>query len=264
MNPKSFQAVLHLEQRVREAASFLPQAQQSQDFEVNEKANRSLVTECDLEMERRLRGIFEPIYPSIWSEETTSESPFSGTGFIFDPIDGTASFVAGREEYSVMCAFVEAGEGIWGLVHQPACGVSWLGHKDSGAIRIGEDGMVRRLELVPPKKEHQIRLLVSRDHPDALAERIGKTIAVKTVPLSSTGLKMMAILEGRGDMYINMSGKLGPWDLAGPMTIFELGGGIVATAEREDLLFHGPWAGSPPLICGHREQIIQLSELELI
>ena len=83
--------------------------------------------------------------------------------WVVDPVDGTAAFVAGESDFTVMVALVVAGETVAGWIHAPALGETWLGG-------VGE-GVVRR----PTAGDERIATLAERPPPAALTGIVGRS-----------------------------------------------------------------------------------------
>jgi myo-inositol-1(or 4)-monophosphatase len=77
------------------------------------KENASPVTEADLAVDNFLRERLTGIDPAIgWLSEETVDVPerlLKDRVWIVDPIDGTRSFIAGREDWAICAALVERG-----------------------------------------------------------------------------------------------------------------------------------------------------------
>ena len=82
------------------------------------KENASPVTEADLAVDNFLRERLTGLDPAIgWLSEETVDVPERLTKerlWIVDPIDGTRSFVAGREDWAICAALVERGRPVAG------------------------------------------------------------------------------------------------------------------------------------------------------
>lgn len=90
------------------------------------KADRSVVTEADLIMQRRVEGELQKIYPGtlLLGEEMTKaeQSSIIASGrpaWCLDPIDGTSNFAAGIPYFSVSLALVRDGRVEFGFVYDP-------------------------------------------------------------------------------------------------------------------------------------------------
>lgn len=91
-------------------------------FDVERKADDSLVTTVDREVEAFLRGRIEKAFPDdgIVGEEANERMGSSGRRWIIDPIDGTYSFVHGVPLYGVMIGLEVEDEALLGVINLPA------------------------------------------------------------------------------------------------------------------------------------------------
>ena len=102
---------------------------------ISKKGRFDLLTEYDLACERAIRERLEAAFPShrIVGEEGAE----SGSGelvWYVDPIDGTTNFAHGHFFFASSIALYRGSEGLVGVVHAPALGVTWKAAcKDGGA-----------------------------------------------------------------------------------------------------------------------------------
>lgn len=106
-----------------------------------QKADGSVVTEADVEVERMLSAALASQRPSdaVLGEElgAVGDAP---RRWILDPIDGTMNFVAGRPDWGVHIALESDGEVVVGVVTRPVLGQRWWASRGGGAYI---DGLVR-------------------------------------------------------------------------------------------------------------------------
>jgi histidinol-phosphatase len=98
------------------------------------KNDGSPVTDADEEIEHTLRSLIrrERGGDAFLGEESGAH----GRGdrvWIVDPLDGTASFVAGEPEWSTLIGLAEHGTVSLGLVSAPACARRWWAARGNGA-----------------------------------------------------------------------------------------------------------------------------------
>ncbi len=86
------------------------------------KANKTFVTDADLEAEKFLRHAIAERFPedAILGEEEGERDGSSGRRWILDPIDGTYSFVHGVPLYGVLLGLEIEGEPMIGVINLPA------------------------------------------------------------------------------------------------------------------------------------------------
>lgn len=106
------------------------------------KNNASPVTEADLAVDNFLRERLTGIDPAIgWLSEETVDVPerlLKERVWIVDPIDGTRSFIAGREDWAICAALVERGRPVAAVVEVPATGESFAAIKGGGTTKNGQ------------------------------------------------------------------------------------------------------------------------------
>ncbi|MBX3534782.1 MAG: 3'(2'),5'-bisphosphate nucleotidase CysQ [Xanthobacteraceae bacterium] len=106
------------------------------------KDNASPVTEADLAVDNFMRERLTGIDPAIgWLSEETVDVPerlLKERVWIVDPIDGTRSFIAGREDWAICAALVERGRPVAAVVEVPATGESFAAIKGGGTTKNGQ------------------------------------------------------------------------------------------------------------------------------
>jgi 3'(2'), 5'-bisphosphate nucleotidase len=136
--------------------------------------------------------------------------------WIIDPLDGTAQYSSGGEDFAVHIA-------LWEADSQAASNISVASVAVPARNELwsmDEQAVTRELDGSP------IRILVSRSRPPReipavikkLEEAFPERGRVETIPMGSVGAKVGAILSGTADVYFN-SGGFYEWDLAAPLGI---------------------------------------------
>lgn len=136
--------------------------------------------------------------------------------WIIDPLDGTAQYSSGGEDFAVHIALWE------------------VGCQNEGRISAASVSIPARNELWSMDDLAQpyvpsglpIRILVSRSRPpreipvviNKLEEYFSERGRVEIIPMGSVGAKVGAILADKADAYFN-SGGFYEWDLAAPLGI---------------------------------------------
>ncbi len=128
------------------------------------KADRSWVTEADQAIERMLGERLAARYPGygVIGEEQTRRETEAEFLWALDPIDGTASFVAGLPMWSISLGLLRHGLPVLGLVYLPLLDdcywagpegpalSEWAAHPGGRAARLGERGLDRGSVEQPP------------------------------------------------------------------------------------------------------------------
>ncbi|GLR91827.1 3'(2'),5'-bisphosphate nucleotidase CysQ family protein [Bradyrhizobium iriomotense] len=212
---------------------------------VDGKQDGSPVTEADLAADRIIgAGLFQlaPDVPTLSEERTElATTPFQGSFFLVDPLDGTKEFVAGRDEFTVNLAIITDGVPLLGIVSAPALGLLWRGIVGRGAERVTFDGAVigsaepirtRRL----PKPGEPWVAAVSRSHGDARSEAFiaGRPGAVRQT--AGSAVKFGRIAEGTADIYPRL-GPTSEWDVGAGCAVVTAAGGKVTDGSGGELRF---------------------------
>jgi histidinol phosphatase-like enzyme (inositol monophosphatase family) len=98
---------------------------------VDRKSDDTPVTIADRSVEERLRAIIEERRPEdgIIGEEFGIKESKNQYDWVFDPIDGTKSFIIGRPTFGTLIALCENGVPILGIIDQPIANERWIGAK---------------------------------------------------------------------------------------------------------------------------------------
>jgi fructose-1,6-bisphosphatase/inositol monophosphatase family enzyme len=106
------------------------------------KADRSLVTDADREIERVVRRGLKAITPDygFLGEESGSGKGGSDQSpcWVLDPLDGTGAFVSGLPTWAFSLGLVAEGEPVWGLVNLPIMKEMYYTGTDGRVYRNGE------------------------------------------------------------------------------------------------------------------------------
>lgn len=98
------------------------------------KADGSPVTAADHEVEHAVRMLINEAVPTdAFLGEELGAHGRSRRRWIIDPIDGTASFLAGEPEWGTLIALADGGAVLLGMVSAPACGRRWWAVPGAGA-----------------------------------------------------------------------------------------------------------------------------------
>lgn len=205
------------------------------------------VTEADLAADLALRTGLTAAFPLdiVVSEETWQDDRALPTGervWFVDPIDGTAEFIEGRDDYAVMIGLCVRGVPAVGVVYQPATDVLWRGAALGGARlcervegKLPAERIEQRQRPLPPEGP---RAAVSRSHPnritDAMLTALGGGSAVRK---GSVGLKAALIVDGGADLYLSGSKRIKVWDTAGPEALLRAAGCTMAALDGDPLRY---------------------------
>jgi histidinol-phosphatase len=105
------------------------------NIEITIKADKSPVTEADVEAEKAIRGLLEARFPGhgFFGEETGSHGMGADYVWLVDPIDGTKSFVREYPMLSTQIALLCEGELVLGVSSAPVYGELVWAERGKGA-----------------------------------------------------------------------------------------------------------------------------------
>jgi histidinol phosphatase-like enzyme (inositol monophosphatase family) len=118
-----------LAERLADASGKIVRRYFRTSVEIITKADDSPVTIADRETETALRQMVTLAYPDhgLIGEEFPAERTDAEYVWVFDPIDGTKSFITGRPLFGTLIALLHRGKPILGVIDHPALGERWIG-----------------------------------------------------------------------------------------------------------------------------------------
>lgn len=230
---------------IREVAEteLLPRFRRLRSGDVREKDGPlDLVTVADLAAEEalgaRLGGLLAG--SAILGEERAAADPSrfelihaDGPVWAVDPLDGTANFVAGRPEFAIMVALIEAGAVRAAWIHEPLIERTTTAVAGEGAWLTEGAGAPRRLRVAAPVPATEMTGVVkTRYLDDALRARVrtGAKALKRRRNFGCAGHEYVEAAAGRVDMLLY--GRLLPWDHAPGWLVHREAGGCGARFDR--------------------------------
>jgi histidinol phosphatase-like enzyme (inositol monophosphatase family) len=206
-------------------------------IEVIAKADASPVTIADRETEQALRRMAGLAYPThgLIGEEFPAERPDAEYAWVFDPIDGTKSFITGRPLFGTLIALLHRGRPILGVIDHPALGERWIGAAGRPTSFQGAPAQVR-----PCTALAQAVLSASSPHvfatPDTAAgfERLRSRVGLTIYGGDCYAYGQLA--SGFQDLVVEAG--LGLYDFLALVPVIEGAGGIITDWEGHPLGLH--------------------------
>ena len=224
------------------------------------KKSRSLVTEADLAVQSFLVEWLQSCHPDdgVIAEEAQYHVPSrrSGRYWTVDPIDGTASFVAGLPVWGIGLGLADAGGPLAGYFYVPMTGDYYCRAPGGPVLRNGE-----RVRMKKPGPLHRESLLlaVSKLHRQAA---VSTTYRGKVRSLGSTIGHMCFVAAGSADAAL--LGRVWIWDLLPGWALLKSTGGILKYLHgpqvRLDDLYDGSRARQL-MLCGHPDAVRRYEEV---
>lgn len=210
------------------------------------KPDGSEVSEADIATDEALAAILRAARPDYgWLSEELGAGADGRRRFIVDPIDGTAAYVKGEPDWTVVAAVVEGARPIAGAIFRAVEGTLYSAVLGAGAQRNGEpvlieDRTLRGATVWAPMAVYRASGL----------EAEGVTRA-RFVP--SLALRMALLVDGIVDGGLDgVVTKFGPhhWDFAAADLFVHEAGGTLTTLGGELLRYDTAETRHPPTVAG--------------
>lgn len=202
-----------------------------------QKADGSVLTEADLLTQAALRQALLDIAacPFVGEEMPPAEQRDNWENgaegiWCVDPVDGTANFANGLEQFAISVAFMRKGRPEVGVVYAPALGELFCAVRGKGAKLNGHvlDCREPVTTLADAIAEVDFKRL-----PEAMAIRLATRPPFHSQRnFGSAALSWCYLAAGRTDLYLHGSQQV--WDFAAGALILEEAGGAMRTLDSSD------------------------------
>jgi len=212
-------------------------------FTVNEKADRSPLTEADLTSHRVIADRLSELTPNIpvISEEAPARR-LAERGqwewlWLVDPLDGTREFVKRSGQFSINIALIHRQVAVLGVIYVPVSGVGYSAYQTGGALKHCPDRPPR------PIRTHKLNNRVirvttsSRSYRGHLVQAYLGRLGEHDYRSVGGALKSCLIAEGEVDLYPRF-GPSGEWDTAAAQVIVEEAGGGLTDMRMRPLRYN--------------------------
>jgi 3'(2'), 5'-bisphosphate nucleotidase len=216
------------------------------DFEVMHKDDDSPLTQADLASHRVIRDGLARLTPDLplLSEES------AGVDFdirsdwaeywLVDPLDGTREFVNRNGEFTVNIALIRGHDPVFGVVHVPVSGVSYLGLvKDAPAGGAWRRAPGQRREPIRVQRPaaQPLRVVGSRSHANPRLQQFLAPLGDYELVSMGSSLKFCLLAEGKADFYPRL-GPTSEWDTAAAHAVVLAAGGRIVTLQGRPLQYN--------------------------
>jgi len=223
------------------ATEVMPRFRKLEPDHVIEKAAGNLVTIADRAAEERLTAALRDMMPGstvVGEEAVAADAALLDRllgeqhVWIIDPIDGTANFIEGRNEFGVMVCLARKGELIASWIHRPVTGATAIAESGGGAWI---DGERVKLSAPPDVAPEMTGTLLAGTYGDKaynkrLQQRRDRVQAVRSS--HSAAIEYWRLLTG--DLHFSVFTKLMPWDHAPGVLLHREAGGHSGYIDRGD------------------------------
>ena len=233
---------------------------------VESKADGTPVTRADRGAEELLRRLVKGRFPAdgIIGEEFGIERGTTGFDWVFDPIDGTKSFVAGVPLFGTMVGVLdgrgEVEEPVAGVIHLPALEETIWAGRGVGAWSSVAGGAERRAWAGGAGSLRESMFVYTAPDVFLSTGRWGAFERLTRATRLSRGWSdcygCVLVATGRADMWVEPLVSL--WDVAAAVPILEEAGAVYTDWQgRRDWRSGSCVAASPGI---HREAVALLAE----
>lgn len=195
---------------------------------ITKKSDGSFLTPADLASEAILVEALKAITPGIpiVSEESfdATEEVNYKTFWCIDPLDGTEGFVKQNGMFCINIALIRDGKAVFGCIAEPLTKRVWF--NEGTRIYLRENKAKPRLYTVIKSDRSSLYVVTSPHYGSKMVEFIQEKKYIHVLRLGS-GLKFIALLENKADLYPRLS-TVCEWDIAaGDALLRAMGGGIL-------------------------------------
>lgn len=225
-------------------------------IEHNLKDDKSIVTEMDVMVEKRLQEVLAEVDPAVgFGGEETGADLNQKTFWLTDPIDGTESFTRGLPFSTNMICLIDNDEPVMSIIYNFFTDEYYLAIKGKGATRNGHAIHVSNRPLE--------RAYIALTGWPLVRSSFGAELRPKIAglpKLHASGCENVYLASGAIDGTIVAGGK-GAWDHAPGMLLIQEAGGRVenwnsSTYDYKDLSF----VAANPVIFDQLKQMLPLQQ----
>lgn len=192
------------------------------------------VTIADRESDNLIREQLSKEFPNdlILSEENDNiPDDYTGRVWMVDPLNGTKSFIKGKDTFAVVIGLVENGVPIFGCVNVPAQNKSFYAEKGKGSFQ-KVNGKFEKIQSSTIHEIQKSRLITREPSGDIrpIEEKLNQIPFAKKIEEGS-GAKLCSIASGEAEAHINTNFRAGKWDVLAQQVILEEAGGVVSDLD---------------------------------
>jgi inositol-phosphate phosphatase / L-galactose 1-phosphate phosphatase / histidinol-phosphatase len=247
---KSLAPFIEFAQQLADEAAAMIAAQQGRALETSTKTDKTFVTQLDLAIELKLRGMIRTVYPDhgILGEEFEPHAIDAPYVWSLDPIDGTMALVTGMPVYSTLIALLHHGQPVVGVMHFPATQERWVGAMGQPTLRNGQVCHTRVSTSEQDLLSTAVHSASSPDffkHPDERRALAALTEQTAWRIYGGAAMSYGRLASGTIDVSIDAGLKL--YDYAAFVPIVQGAGGVITDWAGQPLTLH---SGSQVLAAG--------------
>ena len=209
-------------------------------LKIEEKKDKTLVTEADLAIEQKIRAYAAQVDPdlSVLGEEFGESTTDSAKKLIIDPIDGTVNFIRGIPIFASLMAIEIEGEIVAAMVSNPITKERWVASKGGGSFYNTKPIHVSKIAKIDQSQAFHGSLFGN----EAIGLPVENAIALLSKTKRQRGigdfLMQLWVAMGYGEFAFDVN--LNPWDLGPLGLIVTEAGGHVTTLSGDPFSIYQP------------------------
>lgn len=194
------------------------------DLAVEQKPDRTPVTDADRNAERAIRAVLAAARPDhgVLGEEFGSTGDDHAWTWVIDPIDGTMNYTRGIPVWATLIALVQDDRPVVGVVSAPSLHRRWWAGLEIGAFSNGDRIHVSRIETL---EAAQVSFNALRDFEEHGGHEAMATLVRGAWRVRGFGDFWSHMLVAEGGVDIAVEATVKPWDMAAVQIIVEEAGG---------------------------------------
>jgi 3'(2'),5'-bisphosphate nucleotidase len=196
---------------------------------------------ADAVSEKLIISLIEAFYlkdPILSEENYEKNKKFipSKEFWIFDSLDGTASYCQGYDGFCVQIAYIKNGKPVIGIVHAPLMGLTYWAIAGRGAYLTAKN---ETKKLLLKKRSSFNKTYIDNQPAKGNTAKALEQVGVnKFLELGSYGLKICKVAEGEADIFLK-SVEFKIWDTAPGDLILEEAGGKLTLWDGNRINYSG-------------------------
>lgn len=200
----------------RDAGIKILEVYNSEDFEVEEKADESPLTKADQEAHKiiveKLKETGLPILSEEGAKISYEERRQWEYFWMVDPLDGTKEFIKKNGEFTVNIALIHNQKPVLGVVYAPVLDKLYFGGEGIGAFKSENMSPQVELKLIEHDKG-PTRIVASRSHLNEDTKKYIDDFKDAEIVSMGSSLKFMLIADSDADIYPRFAPTM-EWDTA--------------------------------------------------
>lgn len=209
-------------------------------LEIDDKNDTSPVTIADKNAEAAMRALVKDQFPehAIFGEEHGIELGANGEQewtWVFDPIDGTKSFITGKPLWGTLVALLHDGKPVLGILDQPVLRERWLGVDGKPSTLNGDVISTRRCGALRDAYMYATTPLMFEGENEARYARVAEAVKVPMYGCDCYAYGLLA--AGHCDAVVEADLK--PYDYMALVPIVVGAGGTFTDWNGDELRWQG-------------------------